>query len=82
MQTLLAAFPAGSDIARDVREAVNKLAKHVPPGGVSHGVQMSESQRMLMQQKSQSPQVAAMRGAGAAGAAGGGAPPQPQAQAA
>ncbi len=74
MQVLLAAFPAGSDIARDVREAVNKLAKHVPPGGVSRGVQMSESQRMLMQQKNQSPQIAAMRAGG-----GGGAPPQPAA---
>jgi hypothetical protein len=73
MQTLLAALPAGSDIARDVRQAVDKLAKHVPPGGVSRGVQMTENQRMLMQQKQQ-PQIAAMRQGGGAPPAGG--PPQ------
>ena len=90
LQMLLAVLPAGSDIARDVRSAVDKVAKHVPPGGVSQGVQMTEAQRALMQTRQQGPQIAAMRaaqmgqmpGGGPAGAGGppgmgGGAPPPP-----
>ncbi len=80
MATILAVLPVGSDASRDVREALNKIAKHVPPGGASPGVQMSEAQRNLMQQRQQGPQIAAMR---AASAGGGGQPqPQPQPQAA
>lgn len=81
MSTVLAVLPAGSDAARDIREALNKIGKHVPPGAVSQGVQMSEAQRNLMQQRQMQPQIAAMR----AGQMGGGAPqpqpapPQPQA---
>ncbi len=60
-------LPAGSDIARDLREALNKMSKHVPPGQMSQGVQMSEAQRSLMQQRQQGPQVAAMRAAQPAG---------------
>jgi hypothetical protein len=73
LQQLLTAFPVGSDVSKDLREAVNKLAKHVPPGAVSQGVQMTEAQRALMQQRSQAPQIAAMR----ASQMGGGAPAQP-----
>lgn len=76
MQTILAVMPAGSDAARDIRDALNKLAKHVPPGAVSQGVQMSEAQRNLMQQKQMAPQIAAMRAAQPAGAG----QPQPQPQ--
>lgn len=75
LQQLLSALPVGSDIARDLREAINKLAKHVPPGAVSQGVQMTEAQRALMQQRSQAPQIAAMRAAQMGG--GGGGAPQP-----
>lgn len=77
MQTILALLPAGSDVARDVREAVNKVAKHIPPGGMSQGVQMTEAQRSLMQQRQQGPQIAAMR-AGQMGQMPG-APPPPSA---
>lgn len=63
MSVLLAVLPAGSDIARDVREAINKIAKHVPPGAVSQGIQMTEAQKNLMQQRQAGPQVAAMRAA-------------------
>jgi len=72
-------LPAGSDLARDLREALNKMAKHVPPGGVSQGVQMSEAQRSLMEQRQKGPQVAAMRAAQPAGAPPQAPPPQPQA---
>lgn len=78
MQTLLAVIPAGSDIARDVREAINKVAKHVPPGAVSQGLQMTEAQKNLMTQRQMGPQIAAMRAA-QSGPPGGAAPPQPQA---
>jgi len=73
MSTVLAVLPAGSDAARDIREALNKIGKHVPPGAVSQGVQMSEAQRNLMQQRQQGPQIAAMRAA----QMGGGGQPQP-----
>lgn len=83
MSVLLAVLPAGSDVARDVREAINKIAKHVPPGSVSQGLQVTEAQKNLMQQRQMGPQIAAMRGAqtgpmppGGPGAAGA-APPQP-----
>jgi hypothetical protein len=72
---LLPMFPVGSDISRDVREAVNKLAKHVPPGAVSQGVQMTEAQRALMQTKQQAPQIAAQRAAQTGQPQAGGAPP-------
>jgi len=81
LQTLLAVLPAGSDIARDVRDGISKMAKHVPPGEVSQGVQMTEAQRALMQQRQQGPQIAAMRAAQmqqAPGQSGGQPQPQPQ----
>lgn len=59
LQTLLALLPAGGDISRDLREAINKVAKHVPPGAINQGVQMTEAQRSLMQTRQQGPQMAA-----------------------
>lgn len=81
LQTLLAVLPAGSDIARDVRDGISKIAKHVPPGEVSQGVQMTEQQRTLMQTKQMQPQIAAMRAAQMQQMPGAqqGQPPQPQA---
>lgn len=78
MQTVLAGLPAGSDAARDVREALNKISKHVAPGNVSQGVQMSEAQRNLMQQRQQGPQIAAARAAQMGGGGQPQPPPQPQ----
>ena len=78
MQTLLAVLPAGSDIARDVREAVNKVAKHVPPQGMSQGTQTTEAQRMMMQQRQNMMQQAAQRASqmqAPPGGGGGSAPP-------
>lgn len=60
---LLPAMPAGSDMARDVREAINKMSKHVPPGAVSQGIQSMSAQQMALQQRQNAPQIAAMRGA-------------------
>lgn len=79
MQVLLAVMPAGSDIARDVREAINKIAKHVPPGAISQGIQMTEAQKNLMQQRQEAPQIAAMRAAQMQHMPPQGGAPQPQA---
>ena len=77
IQLLLAVLPAGSDVARDVREAINKVAKHVPPGDTSQGIQMTEAQKSLMQQRQMGPQIAAMRASqGGQPPAAGDAPPQ------
>lgn len=77
MSLLLAVLPAGSDIARDVRSAIDKVAKHVPPGAVSQGVQNAEMQKLQMHQRQMGPQIAAMRAAQTQppGAPGGAAPP-------
>jgi hypothetical protein len=77
MQMVLAMLPAGSDAASAIRDALNKVAKFVPPGGMSQGVQITEQQRQLMQQKQMGPQIAAQRAAMM-----GGQPGQPQAPAA
>ncbi len=81
MQTLLAQLPAGSDLAAAIRKATDLVAKFVPPGSVSQGVQMTEAQRQLMQQKQMGPQIAAQRAAQTGGGQGmpgaPGAPPAP-----
>lgn len=80
LQQLLVLLPVGSDVARDVREAVNKIAKHVPPGAVGQGQMKAEAQKNLLTQNQMGPQIAAMRATQPAGAApGGGMPPQPMA---
>lgn len=72
---ILPLLPASSDAAADVREALNKLAKHVPPGAVSQGVQMTQAQRDLMQQRQTAMQQATQRAAAPAQQA---PPQQPQ----
>jgi hypothetical protein len=59
MQTILAVLPAGGDVAGDLRDAIGKVAKHVPPGAINQGVQMTEAQRNLMQTRQMGPQQAA-----------------------
>jgi hypothetical protein len=80
LQTLLAVLPAGSDIARDLRDGIGKFAKHIPPGGVNQGVQTTEAQRALMQQRQQGPQMAAQRATQMQQMPGGGQPQQPPQQ--
>jgi hypothetical protein len=75
LQQVLAVLPVNSEIAKDIGEALNKLRKHIPPGAVSQGVQMSEAQKALFQARQQQP-IAAMRGgAPGGGPPGGGGPP-------
>ncbi len=61
LTNMLPSIPAGSDMAKDVRDAITKLAKYAPQGAVSPGIQNTEAQRMAMQQRQAGPQVAAMR---------------------
>ena len=74
----------GTEAGRDVNLALTKLAKHTPPGQVSSGVENSILQKLLLQNRQNAMNVAAMRGqaggapAGAAGAKPPGAPPSPQ----
>jgi hypothetical protein len=69
---VLPGLPVGSDAARDVREALNKLAKHVPTGPASQGAMTAGQQNLLLQQRQNQPQIAAMR---ASQTGGGAAPP-------
>jgi len=74
--TILPMVPVGSDAGRDIREALNKLAKHVPPGAVSQGIQNMSAQQMALQQKQNAPQIAAMRASQMSPPAQPAAPPQ------
>jgi hypothetical protein len=60
----------GSDIGRAVGKAANDLAKHVPPGSTSQGVENAEMTKMMQQRQAQQSQTALA----AARNAGGGAP--------
>ena len=54
-------------------KALSSLAKHVPPGAVTPGVQQSTMERLMAQAKQMGPQIAQMRAQSQG--------PQPQAQA-
>lgn len=75
-----------SPVGKDVMSAMKSLAKHVPPGAASAGVENNALQQMMLQGKQEQPMVQALRAMGqggapgmgamgAMGAAGGGAPP-------
>ena len=50
-----------TEAGQAVIKALNMLSKHVPPGAVQPGVQMSTMEKLMQQQKQAGPQVAAMR---------------------
>lgn len=62
MSETLPLLGAGSEPGQALLKALNSLAKHVPPGSVSPGVQQSTMERLAQQQKQMGPQIAAMRG--------------------
>ncbi len=74
----------GTEAGRDVHAALPKLAKHAPPGQISGGVENAILQKLMMQNRQNSMNVAQMR-AQASGPPGGaprpgatpGAPPTP-----
>src|SRR5215469_18922613 len=46
-QQLINAFPVTSDIARDLRDVVNKLVKHVGKEEMPQGIVMNETMKSL-----------------------------------
>jgi hypothetical protein len=74
----------GDEAGRTVHSVLPKLAKHVPPGAVSSGIENSVLQKIMLKNRQNSMNVAQMRGApppprpGAPpGTPPGGAPPPP-----
>jgi hypothetical protein len=66
----------GNEAGRMVHSVLPKLAKHVPPGAVSPGIENSVLEKIMLKNRQNSMNVAQMRGAGAPrpGAPPGGAP--------
>ena len=64
---------AASEPGQAAIKALSSLAKHVPPGAVTPGVQQSAMERLMAQAKQMGPQIAQMRAQSQG--------PQPQAQA-
>jgi hypothetical protein len=87
LEQIIPMLGTGSEAGSVVLKTLQSLAKLVPPGAVSPGIEQSAMQNLMMKLRQQAPQIAAMRagmggGAGAppgAGGAppGGGAPPAP-----
>ncbi len=64
MEETVPLLGVGSEPGQAMLKALNSLAKHVPPGSVTPGVQQSTMQRLMQQQQQMGPQVAAMRAMG------------------
>ena len=77
LESVVPQLGVASEDGKDVLKALTSLSKHVPPGAVSPGVEQTALQKMMINQKQQTPQIAAMRAAMAGQNSGGGAPPPP-----
>ncbi len=66
---LASQFGPGSDVGKAVIKASNDLAKHVPAGSTSPGVQNNAMMEMQRSQQAQQPMAAMMAARGAGGAA-------------
>lgn len=71
LENLAPSLGAASEAGRDVYKAIQTLAKHVPPGSMSQGIENNALEEMKRKQQQMAPMIAAMR-AGQSG----GAPPQ------
>jgi hypothetical protein len=67
----------GDEAGRTVHSVLPKLAKHVPPGAVSSGIENSVLQKIMLKNRQNSMNVAQMRGATPRPGAPPGAPPGP-----
>lgn len=72
MEETIPLVGVGSEPGQALLNALKSLAKHVPPGAVTSGVQQSTLQHLAQQKQQMGPQIAAMR---AAQPMPGGAPP-------
>lgn len=61
LEKALPMLGAESDAGREVLSALGRLAKHLPAGSTSPGVEMSSLQKLLMEQRQQNPMMALMR---------------------
>lgn len=52
---------AGNEAGREVYKAIQMLAKHVPPGSASPGIEMQAFQKLQSTAQQQAPMIAAMR---------------------
>lgn len=63
MEETIPLIGATTEAGRALAEAMLKLAKHVPPGSVSGGMEQSAMQQAMMKARQQAPQIAAARAA-------------------
>ena len=63
LESLVPSLGAGTEAGKDVLKALTSLSKHVPPGAVSPGVEQTSLMKLMVDQKQQQPQIAAMRAA-------------------
>ena len=61
MEETIPLLGVGSEPGKDLVKALSNLAKHVPAGSVSPGIQQSTMEKLMAQQKQMAPQIAAMR---------------------
>lgn len=83
IQKLVAMLPFGSDAARDINEALNKIRKYAKGDGASSGVEKSAIDQMQINARQNAMRMAQLRQAQAQMAgqqAGGSAPPAVMAQ--
>ena len=82
LEQIVPLLGAGTEAGKDVLKCLTSLAKHIPPGAVSPGIEQSALQKLMLQQRQQGPQIANMRAAmaqpGGAAPSGPSAPPPPQ----
>lgn len=82
IEMLLGKLPFGSDEARDIAEAINKIRRHVKPEGTPPGVERTEADAMQLAARQNAMRLQQMRQqAAASGGAAGGQPPHPAAAA-
>lgn len=81
IEMLLAKLPFGSDEARDIADAINKIRRHVKPEGAPPGVERTQADAMQLAARQNAMRLQEMRqhavqgGAGGGGASPAGAPP-------
>jgi hypothetical protein len=61
LEKVLPMLGVSSEPGKDVLKALNSLARHVPAGSVSPGVQQSTMEQLAAQQKQMAPQISALR---------------------
>lgn len=74
LEKALPMLGAGSAEGKDVMRALTTLSKHLPPGSVTPGIEQTQMQNFMSQQRQAQPQQAMMQALAAKGGAPGGSP--------